>query len=533
MIYSKLRQRIKYFTDNNTASLHGSLIGIEKESLRVAPDGKIAQTPHPISLGSSLTHPYITTDYSEALIEFITPPLADHKALSYLQDIQIFVVNQLEEENLWAASMPCVVAGESSITIAEYGNSNLGKMKTVYRRGLGHRYGRIMQVISGVHFNYSLPTAFWPVYQALESESGNLQNFISDSYFSMTRNLQRFGWLIPYLFGASPAVCKSFLGTTFLDATTLDTTTSNLIEYDNTTLYEPYATSLRMGDIGYQNSKGDHFGVKACYDNIETYIACLTTAIDTPCPEYEKFNALIDGEYQQLNANILQIENEYYSSVRPKQILIGNEKATLALQRRGVKYIELRSLDINPIDPLGINEDQLYFLEAFVIFCLLHESPLISPREQKEIDQNAMDTAHRGREPALRLQKKGDTQTLQSWATELAGEIRGVCEMLDKANNSDKFTLSLNKHIEMIKDPNKTPSAKMLADMRGKKEGFFHYAMRMSQKHHAQYKKLTLSSEKRQFFKQSVTQSIDKQQALEAADSKPFDEFLKDYFAQK
>ncbi len=523
MKYSKLQQRIKYFTDTGTASLRGSLIGIEKESLRVGPDGKIAQTPHPISLGSSLTHPYITTDYSEALIEFITPPLADHKALSYLHDIQVFVVNQLEGENLWAASMPCVVAGENSITIAQYGSSNLGKMKTVYRRGLGHRYGRIMQVISGVHFNYSLPIAFWPVYQALESESGDLQNFISDSYFSMTRNLQRFGWLVPYLFGASPAVCKSFLGGT----------TSSLIEYDNTTLYEPYATSLRMGDIGYQNSKESHFGIKACYDNIETYISCLTKAIETPCPEYEKFNAIIDGEYQQLNANILQIENEYYSSVRPKQILKGNEKPTLALQRRGVKYIELRSLDINPIDPLGINADQLYFLETFVIFCLLHESPLISSREQKEIDQNAMDTAHRGRDPSLRLQKNGDTHTLQSWATELTDEMRGVSEMLDKANNTNKFTQSLNKHIEMIKDPNETPSAKMLADMREKNEGFFHHAMRMSQKHHAQYKKLTLSNEKRQFFKNSATQSIEKQKKLEATDSHPFDEFLKDYFAQK
>lgn len=523
MKYSKLQQRINYFTDTGTASLRGSLIGIEKESLRVGPDGKIAQTPHPVSLGSSLTHPYITTDYSEALIEFITPPLTDHKALSYLHDIQVFVVNQLEGENLWAASMPCVVAGENSITIAQYGSSNLGKMKTVYRRGLGHRYGRIMQVISGVHFNYSLPIAFWPVYQALESESGDLQDFISDSYFSMTRNLQRFGWLVPYLFGASPAVCKSFLGGT----------TSSLIEYDNTTLYEPYATSLRMGDIGYQNSKESHFGIKACYDNIETYISCLTKAIDTPCPEYEKFNAMIDGEYQQLNANILQIENEYYSSVRPKQILKGNEKPTLALQRRGVKYIELRSLDINPIDPLGINANQLYFLETFVIFCLLHESPLISSREQKEIDQNAMDTAHRGREPSLRLQKNGDTQTLQSWATELTNEMRGVSEMLDKANNTDKFTQSLNKHIEMIKEPNETPSAKMLADMHEKNEGFFHHAMRMSQKHHAQYKKLTLNNEKRRFFKHSATQSIEKQKELEAADSHPFDKFLKDYFAQK
>jgi len=524
MSYKKLGKRInKLLNSGELTSLRGSLIGIEKESLRVGSDGKLAQTPHPAALGSSLTHPNITTDYSEALIEFITPPLTNHKALAYLQDIQIFVVQQLDNEILWAGSMPCVVAGESSIPIAQYGNSNLGMMKTVYRRGLGHRYGRMMQVISGVHFNYSLPDAFWPVYQQLENESGDLQNFVSAAYFSMTRNLQRFGWLVPYLFGASPAVCKSFL----------NGKTSGLHEYDNTTVYEPFATSLRMGDIGYQNSKEDRFGVKACYDNIEAYISCLTKAIETPCSEYEKYNTLIDGEYQQLNANILQIENEYYSSVRPKQILNGNEKPTLALKRRGVKYIELRSLDINPIDPLGINEEQLYFLEAFVIFCLLHESPPIDAQERKEIDQNAMDTAHRGREPSLKLQKNGGSQTLKSWATELTSKMRAVCEILDNANNTSMFSKSLNIQIERINDPEKTPSAIMLAEMRENNEGFFHHLMRMSQIHYDQYKKLQLDNKQMQYFNTSVTQSIQKQKELEASDNVPFDAFLKDYFAQK
>jgi glutamate--cysteine ligase len=524
MLYKKLTERInKLLNFGELASLRGSLIGIEKESLRVGPDGKLAQTPHPATLGSSLTHPNITTDYSEALIEFITPPLANHEALGYLHDIQTFVVQQLDNEILWAGSMPCVVAGEGGIPIAQYGNSNLGMMKTVYRRGLGHRYGRVMQVISGVHFNYSLPDTVWPVYQQLENESGNLQNFVSTAYFSMTRNLQRFGWLVPYLFGASPAVCKSFLGGK----------TTSLLEYDSTTFYEPFATSLRMGDIGYQNSKEDHFGVKACYDSIEAYISCLTKAIEPPCPEYEKFNTLIDGEFQQLNANILQIENEYYSSVRPKQILNGNEKPTLALKRRGVKYIELRSLDINPIDPLGLNEEQLYFLEAFVIFCLLHESQPITAQERKEIDQNAMDTAHRGREPSLKLQKNGEAQTLASWAAELADEMQAVCEILDIANNTNMFSKSLNIQIGRINDPEKTPSAIMLAKMRENKEGFFHHLMRMSQTHYDQYKKFQLSNEQMQYFKATVTQSIQKQKELEASDQEPFDAFLKNYFAQK
>ncbi|HKJ10690.1 MAG TPA: glutamate--cysteine ligase, partial [Gammaproteobacteria bacterium] len=197
----------------NKALLKGSNIGLEKESLRVSPEGNIAQTRHPSALGAALTHPYITTDYSEALVEFITPPFGDlGRSLAFLRDTQKFVYDNLVDEILWATSMPCVVAGETSIPIAQYGTSNAGMMKTVYRRGLGHRYGRVMQVIAGVHFNFSFPETFWPAFQELEGDRRPLKDFISDSYFALIRNLQRVGWLIPYLFGASPAVCKSFLG---------------------------------------------------------------------------------------------------------------------------------------------------------------------------------------------------------------------------------------------------------------------------------------------------------------------------------
>ena len=193
--------------------LADSQVGLEKECLRVSPEGTLSQAQHPKALGSPLTHPYITTDYSEALAEFITPPFVNTiDALNFLRDTQRFVYDELDDELLWVTSMPCVVAGETSIPIAQYGNSNPGMMKTVYRRGLGHRYGRVMQTIAGVHFNYSFPESFWPLYQEIEQDKGDLQDFISESYFGLIRNLQRFGWLVPYLFGASPAVCMSFIG---------------------------------------------------------------------------------------------------------------------------------------------------------------------------------------------------------------------------------------------------------------------------------------------------------------------------------
>ena len=140
----------------------------------------------------------------------------------------------------------------------------------------------------------------------------------------------------------------------------------------------------------------------------------------------------MDGEYRQLNTNILQIENEYYSTIRPKQILKGNEKPTLALKRRGVSYVELRSLDVNAFDPLGINERQLHFLECFLLFCLLHESPAIGDYERKAIDENELRAAHRGRDPKLKLIRGSDTGALTDWADELLQEMQAVCELLQR-----------------------------------------------------------------------------------------------------
>lgn len=522
--YKKLQERLSKLSSASPDTLfEANQIGLEKESLRVNSSGGLAQTPHPRSLGSALTNPYITTDYSEALVEIITPPFRNlTQAMQFLQNTQNFVYQNLTDEILWATSMPCVVAGESSIPLARYGSSNAGTMKTVYRRGLGYRYGRVMQVIAGVHFNFSLSDKFWPVYQDIEQHRGSLQDFINQSYFSMIRNSQRLGWLVPYLFGASPAVCKSFLGGT----------STTLAEFDESTYYEPYATSLRMGDIGYQNNKENETGIKACYDDIDCYIHSLTHAIETPFPGYEQIGIEKDGKYLQLNANILQIENEYYSTIRPKQLLQGNEKPTRALAGRGVRYVELRSLDVNAYEPLGVNDSQVYFLEAFLLFCLLHESALIDMTERVEIDHNEMLTAHRGRMPGLELMRCGHTSRLKHWALEIMQEMQGICELLDSKDASRPYSASLKRQTEKVIDADKTPSARMLDDMRQDRESFHRFAERMSRKHFHYYKQLTLDPQQEQFYKQQAQQSIARQEAIEAADKISFKEFLQEYFAQ-
>lgn len=507
--------------------LADSQIGLEKESLRVSPDGGLAQTAHPTALGSPLTHPYITTDYSEALAEFVTPPFTEiQDALNFLRDTQQFVYGVMDEapdmELLWATSMPCVVAGETSIPIAQYGSSNAGTMKTVYRRGLGHRYGRVMQVIAGVHFNYSFPQSFWPIYQDIEQQASAPQDFISASYFALIRNLQRFGWLVPYLFGASPAVCKSFLGGK----------TSRLDSFNETTYFQEYATSLRMGDIGYQNNQEAESGIKANYDSVESYAASLKCATETPFPDYKKLGVQLGGRYEQLNANILQIENEYYSTIRPKQITQPFEKPMHALKQRGVRYVELRSIDVNAFDPLGINDRQLRFLEAFLVFCQLHESPPISAQERKDIDHNELAAAHRGRDPHLMLSRNGKKVHLKKWAAEIIEAMAGVCDVLDGGNENKPYAESLAVQAEKVQDPDRTPSARMLAEMRAQGEGFFHFAMRMSQQHQAYFRGLAPSPARDAEFVQFTERSWLQQREMEALDEESFSDYLQRYFAQ-
>ena len=192
--------------------LQGGAKGVEKESLRVLPDGSLAHSPHPPALGSALTNEHITTDYSEALIELVTPAFTHSwELLQYLLDLHQFVYRHLGNELLWATSMPCAIASDADIPLAQYGSSHVGRMKTIYRNGLGLRYGRMMQAISGVHFNYSFPLPFWEVWAAVRGASGHGQPFVSACYFDLLRNYRRYGWLVLYLFGVSPVVCKSVL----------------------------------------------------------------------------------------------------------------------------------------------------------------------------------------------------------------------------------------------------------------------------------------------------------------------------------
>ena len=185
--------------------------GVEREALRIKPNGALSQEPHPKALGSALTHDTITTDFSESLLEFITPPESSAvKTITQLQDVHKYTIDNIGDEQIWPLSMPCFIEDEAHIPIAYFGESNIGKMKRVYRIGLKNRYGSMMQAIAGVHFNFSFSDDFWKQWAELNGTEHS-QDQTSADYFSLIRNYRRYCWIIPYLYGASPALCSSFL----------------------------------------------------------------------------------------------------------------------------------------------------------------------------------------------------------------------------------------------------------------------------------------------------------------------------------
>lgn len=499
--------------------LCGGLRGVEKESLRVSPDGILAETPHPAGLGSALTNQFITTDFSEALLEFVTPAFeTTWEALRCICDIHQFTYAHLGDELLWTASMPCRIPSDREVPLARYGTSNIGRMKNIYRRGLGYRYGRQMQVIAGVHFNYSLPAAFWPAYQAILSDEQAATDFRSEHYLGMIRNFRRMGWIILYLFGSSPAVCKSFAGGAV-----------NLPSLNADTWFEPYATSLRMSDLGYSNKNQSRINISL--NSLDEYVQDLTNAISTPEPAYEKIGVKVDGEYRQLNANLLQIENEYYSPVRPKRVARSGEQPTAALRRDGIEYVEIRSLDINMFDPSGINQNTMRFIEAFLIYCLLENSPPLDEIAIGEVSRNHTATAKRGRDPEFRLMRNGKESTVQEWATEILEKVLAIAEIIDVHENDRSYSDAVRSLRPFVDHPEATISARIVNELEATGSSFFEFALGMARCHRDYFASIApLPDAQEARLAREAADSIRRQQEIEAADDISLDQYLQRYF---
>ena len=522
---NQLSRRLALFDDDEHRAVLGQgLRGIERETLRVDPRGHLAATPHPGALGSALTHPQITTDYAEALLEFITPAENDiGTTLNQLDAIHRFAYRHLGDEMLWSESMPCELPAEEDIAIGWYGKSNIGMLKHVYRRGLALRYGKAMQCIAGIHYNYSLPEKMWQLFATddgiPEERRRPLRDFQSESYIATIRNFRRYSWLLMYLFGASPA----------LDAGFLRGRSHQLEQLDPDTLYLPYATSLRMSDLGYQSNA--QAGLTPCYNDLTSYTDSLRKAVATPYPPYVEIGTHQDGEWVQLNTNILQIENEYYSNIRPKRVTYTGERPIQALVARGIQYVEVRCLDINPFLPMGIDLTESRFLDAFLLYCALNDSPLLTSTSCGNATSNFLSVVKEGRRPGLQLQRDGRPVDLKEWAGELLEKIAPLAALLDQSHGGDAHSKALDAQLAKVKDSSLTPSAQVLAAMAEHKESFARFSLRQSQVHAEFFRSEPLSGEEQARFEELARSSLAQQVELEQNEVGDFDVFVGAYQA--
>ena len=517
-IESTLGDLVKRGVDKHLGNLHR---GLEKESLRVDPSGLLSQTPHPHALGSTLTHPSITTDYSESLLEFVTGVHTDiDSLLGELYDIHHFTYQHIGDEKLWVNSMPCIVESEEKIPIARYGSSNVAQMKEAYRRGLSYRYGSLMQAIAGIHFNFSLPEAFWGDYHD-PGDSSQLQDLKSASYFGLIRNFHRNWWIGAYLFGASPAVCRSFLrGREHM-----------LENFDAHSFYAPHATSLRLSGLGYSNEAQSSIDIS--YNSVDQFVSSLRRAIQTSLPEYEKIGVKVDGIYRQLNPNLLQIENEFYSSIRPKRIAASGESPSLALGQQGVEYVEVRSIDLNPFEPTGIHADCVRFFDMFLLYCLFSDSPDMSQQEFLATRENQKTMVMNGRSGTNTITTPEGDRDARTEMREILDNIRPVAELLDQVCGNSDYASTLQKQFNKVEDPDLTPSARIINQMLGEDLSFYEISMQASEDSEKKFKRESLDPATYRSYELLAEQSHQKRNDIEASDSLTFDEFLEDYFSRQ
>jgi glutamate--cysteine ligase len=480
--------------------------GIEKESLRALPSGELAMTPHPRGLGSALTHPHITTDFSESQVELITGVHAGvQECLDELTQVQQFTAQAMGEERIWVSSMPTCLPEDDEIPIGQYGDSNVGRSKSVYRTGLGHRYGRRMQTISGIHYNWSLP------------------DVSSEAYFGLIRNFRRHAFLLLYLFGASPAVCSSFVAGR----------QHQLKPLSSGTMYLPHATSLRMGRLGYQSDAQASLAVS--YNSLEGYGDSLQGALTQPYAPYQAIGVkAADGSYQQLATTLLQIENEFYGTIRPKRVTFAGERPLHALRERGVEYVEVRLMDLDPFEPVGISSQTVRFLDVFLLHCLSTASAKDSPEEIAALVRNQQAVAERGREPGLLLQR-GDAQiTLTQWGLELVQAMQPFAALLDAAHGGSDYSDAVRAAEHGLNVPDSLPSARVLRAMTEQHAGsFVAFVRAQSELTRNTMLGTPLAPAVQAQFKAESQASWDAQHAIEAADTMPFDIYLREYLAPR
>lgn len=508
-------QILKIFSEGDNYRLFNeSMHGLERECLRMDEKGMISQKPHPQELGSALKNPLITTDFSEAQLELISPPRSTEGATAeYLKNVHTFMAQCLDQEFFWPFSMPCHLPKKADqIPLANYGNSFDGKRKTKYRLGLSHRYGRKMQTVSGTHYNFSFSKSFWEFLHQKIAPKSNIQNFISEQYLHIVRNFLRYSWLNTYLFGAAPVIDESYLEHKPIF---IFRKPKYLKKLDSNSYYGEYACSFRMSELGYYSKVQTQHAVS--FNNLKEYIADLTKAIFTPEGKYKNFPGL--------NGNILQTEAEHYSRIRPKQVLqtkpgaLGTKETPLeALKARGILYVEARAIDINPYSPIGLDLDQLEFLHVFLVYCLFKSSPKIEACEHCVITGNQNKVSIYGRKPELTLIREGKEIDMKIWGREMIEEMLPIAKLLNKNSKDKNHQNSLLAQLEKLDNPYLTPSARIISKLQKHKQSFLKYGLELAKNHRQYFKKQKLDSETEKELKKIAADSLLAQKRQEMID---------------
>ena len=408
--------------------------GIEKEFFRVDKKGFISNSPHPASLGSALTNKFITTDFSEAQLELVTPVFEDINDLNdFLYSLHVFVGKNIsEDELLWPYSMPPKIENESDINLGYYHHSNIGLLKHVYRKGLKVRYGPTMQCVSGMHYNFSIKKNSLSKF-TISSD----QKVIDEAYLSLIRNFKRLYWFVLLMYGQTNVVDNSFI----------KNREHNLNKLSSLDMYLKDATSLRMSEIGYQSKAQKNLDIK--YNSLNDFLREIKKAITVPFAEFSN-KGLKDahGDYQQISDGIIQIENEYYDSIRPKRSAYNNLRPFDLLNNFGIEYLEIRGIDISPNVITGMSEHHIRFIDLFLIYCLVIPSDKINADEKKTIDKNEQTAIYQGRNENTKISYKGLSMQIHEAKNLLIDDLKLLAEFFE---DSDKYFES----IEYILDESK------------------------------------------------------------------------------
>lgn len=309
--------------------LWDSTVGLERETKRVNEDGTLSDNPHSDQWGHRSYHPYILTDFAEAQLELITPPLKSSKEIqNWLAASHQIVATTNEEcdELLWPLSTPAYIPDNRDlVSVAQLSDPD----EVAYREHLAVYYGKDVQLISGIHYNieFNPEVLDHRLEEAIAGTGTDLRTAKSAYYVEFGRRYLRYRWLLTYLNSATPYVSENY----------------------GTALYgKPHKQgmrSIRQSRYGYRN----HPEVQVSFDSLEEFVQ-----------DIERY---VEEDY-------LMLEKEFYSDVRFRRGAPLRE-----MLDDGIDYIELRNFDINPLHPYGMTTEDMDFVKLFTIALLFKNEP--------------------------------------------------------------------------------------------------------------------------------------------------------------